>query len=238
MNISDNKYILRWAKKVRGIRLLGGKCSNCGSRDIFTLQFHHKSEKEIRDHLFENRWSLIEKELLKCVLLCASCHTELHFTNVHNGESVKDRLLLIKGVDGCQRCGYRGRSNASLHFHHTDASLKSFGVSDGNRLRVCKRWVATLAEIEKCEVLCACCHLRLSVKEARWKKFEKIIMQRVDGSREKQTKVNRSEILKLSESGMGVRRIARELGCTAPLVSIALKKMRQEKLGAVPCGSL
>jgi hypothetical protein len=40
-----------------------------------------------------------------------------------------------------------------MQFHHRDPSTKSFQVSSGNR-----SWARTLAEAEKCEMICANCH--------------------------------------------------------------------------------
>jgi hypothetical protein len=59
----------------------------------------------------------------------------------------------LKLERGCAECGYRGHP-AALDFHHTDPAGKRATVSrlsHGSREEV-------LAEIEKCEVLCANCH--------------------------------------------------------------------------------
>ena len=44
---------------------------------------------------------------------------------------------------------------ACLDFHHRDSSIKSFSISEGGGRYGLNR---LLAEIEKCEVLCANCH--------------------------------------------------------------------------------
>ena len=56
---NNNRLILSWAKRTRGINLLGGKCSQCGNDNIFVLDFHHFSEdKEFKiNKIKEGRWS-------------------------------------------------------------------------------------------------------------------------------------------------------------------------------------
>jgi len=62
---------------------MGGMCSGCSSVVPDSLfEFHHwdPREKEFgisRDGL-ARRWEAIEAELLKCVMLCANCHREVH----------------------------------------------------------------------------------------------------------------------------------------------------------------
>ena len=67
------KYVLKWAKKIRAINFLGGKCQNCGKTNIHILDFHHKhsEEKEFQISLvgIHKRWSSIEKEIKKSILL-------------------------------------------------------------------------------------------------------------------------------------------------------------------------
>lgn len=72
-------------KKLRkmAVDLLGGKCIECGyCRDIKALDFHHLDEttKEfgLSDRGMTRSWEKTKKEVLKCVLLCANCHREIH----------------------------------------------------------------------------------------------------------------------------------------------------------------
>jgi len=62
----NDQFALRWAKKMKAMKLLGGKCVNCGVDGIFVLEFHHTGEKENKlADLFQTgaRWSKIEKEI-------------------------------------------------------------------------------------------------------------------------------------------------------------------------------
>src|ERR1044072_4247109 len=53
----------------------------------------------------------------------------------------------------CQRCSY-DRHYAALEFHHRDPSAKDVQWS---KLRL-RSWKAILAELDKCDLLCANCH--------------------------------------------------------------------------------
>lgn len=70
----------RWNKnKVKAIKYLGGKCTQCGRSDFHpaVYQFHHrnKEEKEIDWNKLRIRsWDKITKELDKCNLVCGNCH--------------------------------------------------------------------------------------------------------------------------------------------------------------------
>ena len=71
-------------RKKRIVQKLGGKCSKCGYRkNLSALTFHHinpnkKAFKLDLRSLSNRKYSLIEKELIKCILLCHNCHAEAH----------------------------------------------------------------------------------------------------------------------------------------------------------------
>lgn len=60
----------------------GSSCSACGyDKCRNALEFHHinPQEKELTpSKVFSRSWENIQKELDKCVLLCANCHREVH----------------------------------------------------------------------------------------------------------------------------------------------------------------
>ncbi len=70
-------------KKARAIHLMGDKCGGCSSVVPDSLfEFHHCDAREkkfgiSRDGL-SRPWEAIAAELLKCVMLCANCHREIH----------------------------------------------------------------------------------------------------------------------------------------------------------------
>ena len=57
-------------------------CSVCGERRPYILDFHHVSgDKEYTISLLSSshaNWEKIQKEIDKCVILCANCHREEH----------------------------------------------------------------------------------------------------------------------------------------------------------------
>lgn len=53
-------------------------CTHCGEKDPIVLDFHHLKDKEhnVSAMISSNgmRWETIEKEIDKCIVLCANCH--------------------------------------------------------------------------------------------------------------------------------------------------------------------
>jgi hypothetical protein len=72
----------RWAIKEKAVLFLGGKCSVCGyNKCIDAIDFHHRDadSKEFNLSWAMNRsWKMVEKELMKCSILCRNCHAEEH----------------------------------------------------------------------------------------------------------------------------------------------------------------
>ena len=73
--------------------------------------------------------------------------------NAHYRETLKQFVRDLKEGRPCADCGIEYPPPA-MDWHHLDASLKSFNVSNPGRWT--KRSI--LAEIEKCVLLCANCH--------------------------------------------------------------------------------
>lgn len=75
------------AKRRRKIKELavaykGGKCRLCGySKYIGALDLHHIDPKTkkfgIGDKGYTRSWTAIQKEIDKCILICANCHREV-----------------------------------------------------------------------------------------------------------------------------------------------------------------
>jgi len=78
-------------RKTALVKLFGGKCSVCGyKRNLTALTFHHqdpkKKEFKLDSRSLSNRkFSRIQAELQKCILICHNCHAELHHPE-HNLE--------------------------------------------------------------------------------------------------------------------------------------------------------
>lgn len=97
---SCNTKIRRYRTKAAAIKLLGGKCIDCGwNGNQAALQFHHTDPKK-KDFMIGNvankKWEGIKNEIKKCVLLCANCHMIRH--------STKDGELFLK-----EAFAYRGK---------------------------------------------------------------------------------------------------------------------------------
>lgn len=74
--------IRRHRAKREAVRILGGVCVRCGwSGPVSGFQFHHTDPKN-KDFTVGNgshkSWTLILKEIMKCKLMCATCHAILH----------------------------------------------------------------------------------------------------------------------------------------------------------------
>lgn len=63
------------------------ECSRCGENHPATIQFHHTDPKQkdisIADAVARGWGSdRIEKEIAKCVVLCANCHAKEHYAAI------------------------------------------------------------------------------------------------------------------------------------------------------------
>lgn len=84
LNGSDR--VKRWRRdtKSRIIMIMGGCCQICSYNKTQTaLELHHidPSKKELSFGSIRanpKKWNEIFNELLKCILLCANCHREIH----------------------------------------------------------------------------------------------------------------------------------------------------------------
>jgi len=212
---------LRWAKKIRAIELLGGACSKCGVKDYFCLEFHHVSEKEdMINSLRAHRWSMIEREIKKCVLLCKNCHEEHHCSN--NGSRTYFKKIELLGDDiRCSRCKYVGDNLASLSFHHIGD--KNFKISDiWNRIR--KFSVEEIcSELSNCEVLCSNCHALEQISVGKFSLYKDEIIRRSKEHAELPPPIDVSEVLKMKNQGMKQIEIANTLGCAKSTVSRIVK---------------
>lgn len=71
------EYQKAWAarRRERAITMLGGRCTVCGSTE--NLQVHHWVGAAKEGHrIYSWAWPRLERELAKCLLLCAACHAQ------------------------------------------------------------------------------------------------------------------------------------------------------------------
>jgi len=204
-------FTLGWAKKIKAINLLGGKCSRCGNNDIFCLQFHHIGNKEnkIADLLSRSKkWEIIEKEIKNCILLCANCHAENHFIEGRGGK-LKINILTKLDITKCSKCGYSGENYSSLTFHHRKGVDKKFCISNFFSRKCTGFSVEDLIEeIKKCDIICKNCHAREHIKISRFEKFKDKIMDKVKNHKGR-NKINCSMVKNLKIEGKSISEIAK-----------------------------
>jgi NifB/MoaA-like Fe-S oxidoreductase len=90
---------------------------------------------------------------------CNKCYVKTKTTRKHN---LRKKLIEYKKQLKCAHCGVS--DHRVLQFHHKDNN-KDFNVSDGVRLGV--SFEKIIKEAEKCQVLCANCHLILHYEERK-----------------------------------------------------------------------
>ena len=156
----------RRGRKSELIKMLGGRCSDCGyvGPDI-AFELHHldMSAKEFGLAEFGGSAARFFEEAKKCVLLCANCHRVRHanqrLTERASSPVVAHRrrrkMMAVAYMGGaCCTCGRSGPP-ALFEFHHRDPASKQFGISqDGNT----RSWTRVIEELAKCVMLCVNCH--------------------------------------------------------------------------------
>lgn len=238
MNKTDYAYVLFWAKKIKAINLLGGKCEMCGEDDIHKLCFHHKnpSEKEFEISDIKNfRWSIIKNEILKCQLLCNNCHFEIHNpqnNNTTKREINKNHFLKFKNIFECEECGY-DKNTKALSFHHR--CDKKFELSCNNSITKTYKTVHDLCEhikyeLDKCNVLCVNCHQVKHVNIEKFNKFKNDIYNKIKSYKEKQKPLDKDKIIELFNHGMKQKDIVEHFDCAKSTISLIIKKYKEGKI--------
>lgn len=180
-NNYDTEYILRWAKKLKAIKLLNSKCSKCNSRNIFHLEFHHinqDTKKYVINQIWIRNWDFIKKEVQKCVLLCRNCHNELHHGNpTQLFKKSKKQILDIKRIYHCEECGY-DKKQTVLDIHHINKN-KEFNFSNYCRSQTNSKCIKKISkEINECKVLCKNCHKSKHINVKKFNDLKKFIEEK------------------------------------------------------------
>lgn len=74
---------------------------------------------------------------------------------------LRKRFMEYKKTLSCQRCGFS--HYRAIHFHHRNPSEKFMPVSQ--MIHHQYAWEKIMAEVAKCDILCANCHAILHVEE-------------------------------------------------------------------------
>lgn len=223
----DYRYILKWSNKIRAINLLGGKCVVCGNDNIVCLDFHHQNEKTNSvGQILEGRWSKIEKESKKCILLCKNCHMERHSESGTRCSLFKIKLLEMKGVNSCQKCGYSGERFSSLDFHHRISESKDFCMGNAFRFITTMKDKIEL-ELNKCDVICRNCHALEHFDKKKFDLFKGKILEFLKTHKErKETKeIDWSKVKYLNSIGLTNSEICEKMDLAASTVSTVLKRI-------------
>jgi hypothetical protein len=220
---SKQKYILRWAKKIKAIEYKGGKCYKCGDTRVYTLVFHHR-DSELKENSIERmitvqkRWGEIQIELDKYDLVCENCHREIHAKNakINNRKERNKRVCFeFKNSFSCNGCGY-SKCNWALEFHHNNDKVigisKYFTKHSWETVNDLQEWV--IDELEKCEVYCSNCHKEKHFNSEHFNKFRKEIYEKSKNIKEKNPSVNKEQALCLLQNGKTVKEVATELNCS------------------------
>jgi len=222
--------ILRYAKKVKSINYLGGKCVNCNESNIFKITFHHlnKNEKEFEYGEYTGyKWSVIKKELDKCITLCQNCHKEFHYNENVIRNNYKKVYLEYAGCE-CSKCGYN-KCIASLTFHHRnpDEKIFSLGNMSTNIKSVAELRDHIKDEIDKCDILCANCHVLEHSDIDFYEKYKKEIEDKVISYKEIQPKIDRENVIKMYKIGVKQVDIAKHFNASKGTISDIIKKYRE-----------
>lgn len=84
-------------RKYELIQHFGGKCEICGyNKNIAALEFHHKNPDDKSFKLDSRTLASIKEETIieeasKCMLLCSTCHREIHNQDL-NMEDIKQKI--------------------------------------------------------------------------------------------------------------------------------------------------
>jgi hypothetical protein len=94
----------------------------------------------------------------KQIKYCETCSTNrTRQTSKQLYDKRRNFLLEIKGGK-CLQCNY-SQCTTALHFHHRDSKLKKFSLSGSGLLG--HTWSSILEELNKCDLLCANCHIEI-----------------------------------------------------------------------------
>lgn len=85
----------RYRKKKQFIDAQKIQCAKCGDNRTYVLDYHHKDPNK-KDFtigaLKKGSLEVIQREIDKCIVLCANCHREFHYFNSQNNMSIDEYL--------------------------------------------------------------------------------------------------------------------------------------------------
>lgn len=224
-------YILEWNKKIKAIKLLGGKCQECGEERPWLLTFHYKnpSKKEFNiTDIKSYRWSLIEKEVKKCELLCHNCHHKRHFEETPQYEKRNvNKVIILQYVEKncCEICGY-DKSLKSLHFHHKDRQNKKIEISHYTNSQTIRSVLdideIVKEELRKCVLVCSNCHQDLHFDKEKFENYKEEIYNWK--YKELKEPLDKELVIKLYNEGMRQIDIAKKFNRNKSVICSIIKR--------------
>ena len=97
-----------------------------------------------------------------CTIKCQRNNPAKKITSKKYQQSRRALINAVKIERGCSVCGYKSHA-AALDFNHVRGD-KKFNISQDPKVALSK----LLAEIEKCDVLCANCHRVHTYENRHW----------------------------------------------------------------------
>jgi hypothetical protein len=159
------------------------ECVDCGEKDAELLDFDHVrgSKRAALSVLTHEGYpaAILDAEIAKCEIVCANCHRRrtgmrqwswraVASSGAEPAQGLPPRqarnLVIVRAwleATGCVDCG--SRDLMALEFDHVRA--KSFCVTAGIHDECSVERL--LAEIVKCDVVCANCHRRRTIARRR-----------------------------------------------------------------------
>ena len=103
----------------RAVAYKGYRCERCGYDDCMeALEFHHndpsKKDFGISSKGYTRSWMRVQKELDKCVMLCANCHREVHMKLAALSRNTEMKSGLIQGNPAPVRSSTVSQGNPEL----------------------------------------------------------------------------------------------------------------------------
>ena len=226
-----SKKILRYSKKLRLIRELGGCCKKCKEDSFFKLTFHHTNPSEKDFEYGDNkkmRFSKLKSEIDKCELLCQNCHREFYFYEKNGDERRSDKVIYLEYA-GCKciRCGYN-KCPGVLSFHHRDPNLKEFWMGSlSERINSIDELADRIKnEIDKCDILCANCHVMEHSDVDFFNNNINKIYDKINNYKEPQSKIDREIVRELYLSGKKQVEIAKHFNASKSTISDIIKSLK------------
>jgi hypothetical protein len=143
MNKEELTVLISAGLSIRGICAKLGK--SYGSIRYWLFKFGLKTSPNWGEFQKDHNCALCGNFTSSRKQYCKSCQTKIRRHRLKGAAA-----LLLGGK--CVRCGW-DKDIAGLEFHHIRGK-KDYTISD----IMCKSWESVKKELEKCELLCSCCH--------------------------------------------------------------------------------